>query len=70
MFELVSTLQSMAVALREANRTLFPQSPDLRVGVQPIEEGSYEIHYAPSYIQEHLPVLAMAAGAAPGRSVR
>ena len=65
-FELVPTLQSMAVALREANRTLFPETPDLRVGVKPIEEGSYEIHYVLSYAQESLPVLAMAASAAPG----
>ena len=36
-FELAPTLQSMGVALREANRTLFPQSTDLRVGVKPIE---------------------------------
>ena len=65
-FELAPTLQSMGVSLREANRTLFPQSSDLRVAVKPIEEGSYEIHYVLSYAQEALPVLAMAAGSAPG----
>jgi hypothetical protein len=65
-FELAPTLQSMGVALREANRTLFPHSSDLRVAVKPIEEGSYEIHYVLSYAQEHLPVVAMALGAAPG----
>jgi hypothetical protein len=65
-FELAPTLQSMGVALREANRALFPQSADLRVGVMPIEQGSYEIHYVLSYAKEHLPVIAMAAGAAPG----
>ena len=65
-FELGPALQSMGVALREANRTLFPQSSDMRVAVKPIEEGSYEIHYVLSYVQEHLPVIAMAAGASPG----
>lgn len=65
-FELAPTLQAMGVALREANRALFPQSSDLRVAVKPIEEGSYEIHYVLSYAQEQLPVLAMAAAAAPG----
>jgi hypothetical protein len=66
-FELAPALQAMGVALREANRALFPQSTDLRVAVKPIEEGSYEIHYVLSYVQESLPVLAMAAGTAPGQ---
>jgi hypothetical protein len=65
-FELAPTLQSMGVALREANRALFPQSADLRVAVKPIEDGSYEIHYVLSYAQEALPVPAMAATSAPG----
>jgi hypothetical protein len=65
-FELAPALQAMGIALREANRTLFPQSADMRVAVKPIEEGSYEIHYVLSYVQEHLPVIAMAVGVAPG----
>jgi hypothetical protein len=65
-FELAPTLQAMGVALREANRALFPESSDLRVAVKPIEAGSYEIHYVLSYAQEALPVLAMAAGSVPG----
>jgi hypothetical protein len=64
-FELAPTLQSMGVALREANRTLFPQSTDLRVAVKPIQEGSYEIHYVLSYAQEMLPIVAMAVSSAP-----
>ena len=65
-FELAPTLQSMGVALREANRTLFPQSADLTVGVKLIKHGSYKIDYLLSYTQKHLPVLAMATSAAPG----
>lgn len=65
-FELAPALQAMGVTLREANRALFPQSSDMRVAVKPIEEGSYEIHYVLSYVQEHLPVIAMAAASAPG----
>lgn len=65
-FELAPALQAMGVTLREANRTLFPQSSDMRVAVKPIEEGSYEIHYVLSYVQEHLPVIAMAAASTPG----
>ena len=65
-FELAPTLQSMGIALREANRTLFPQSADMRVAVKPIEEGSYEIHYVLSYVKEHLPVIAMASGVSSG----
>jgi hypothetical protein len=65
-FELVPTLQSMALTLREANRTIFPQATDVRVAVKPIKEGSYEIHYVLSYAQEHLPVLAAVAAGTPG----
>jgi hypothetical protein len=58
-FDLVPTLQGMAIALQEANRTLYPDGPDLRVAVRPIEPGSYEIHYALSYLSEKLPLAAM-----------
>jgi hypothetical protein len=64
-FEMTRTLQSMGIALREANRTLFPEASELRVGVKPIEKGSFEIHYVLSYVVEQLPVIAMAAGSAP-----
>ena len=36
-FELAPALQAMGVTLREANRTLFPQSTDMRVAVKPID---------------------------------
>ncbi len=57
-FDLVRTLESMKVALQEGNRTVNPQSPDIRVAVRPIQAGSYEIHYALSYLPETLPLVA------------
>jgi hypothetical protein len=42
-FELLSTLRSMALALREANRVIHPTAPELRVAVRPVMEVSYEI---------------------------
>jgi hypothetical protein len=61
-FDLVQKIESMKVALQEANRTVNPNSPDVRVAVRPIQAGSYEIHYALSYLPESLPIVAAAAG--------
>jgi hypothetical protein len=57
-FDLVRSLQSMTVALQEANRTVNPQAPEIRVAVKPIVAGSYEIHYALSFLPEQLPLVA------------
>jgi hypothetical protein len=53
-FDLIRTFESMKVSLQEANRTVNPHAPDIRVAVRPIKAGSYEIHYALSYLPENL----------------